>query len=30
MTLTEEAAAVPGIGYIMAAWYNEAMGQLLD
>jgi hypothetical protein len=28
--LTEEAAAVSGIDYVMAARYDEAMGQLLD
>ena len=30
MALTEEAAAVSGIGYVMAARYDEAIGQLLD
>ncbi len=30
MALTEEAADVSGIEYVMSARYDEAMGQLLD
>jgi hypothetical protein len=30
MALTEEAAGVSGIEYVMSARYDEAMGQLLD
>jgi hypothetical protein len=30
MALTEEAAGVSGIEYVMTARYDEAMGQLLD
>jgi hypothetical protein len=30
MALTEDAAKVSGIKYVMKARYDEAMGQLLD
>jgi hypothetical protein len=30
MALTEEAAGVSGIPYVMEARYDEAMGRLLD